>query len=144
NQPQRHGDSEKTNRVIPSKVFSFRCLCASVVLFFEALQKACIMLELVGTIIDMKTPAPETEVDVWMRILHPEKELPPRAARAILELSFPEEDVSRMHELSAKARAGTLSSREESEIETFERVGAILSTLKSKARQVLKRGRRGA
>ena len=49
-----------------------------------------------------------------------------------------------MHELSAKARAGTLTPEEDAEIDDFERAGSILSTLKSRARQVLKRSSRGA
>jgi hypothetical protein len=86
----------------------------------------------------------KTEAEVWMRILHPEDDLSPRAARAILRLSFAKNDISRMHELSAKARAGTLTPEEDAEMDSFERVGPILSILKSKARQVLKRSRRGA
>ncbi len=88
--------------------------------------------------------APNTEAEVWLRILHPDEEFSPRAARVILGLSFPENDVARMHELSAKARAGTLTPEEDAEMDDFERVGSILSTLKSKARQVLKRSSRGA
>jgi hypothetical protein len=88
--------------------------------------------------------APKTEAEVWLRILHPEQELSPRVARAILGLSFPKSDISRMHELSAKARAGTLTPEEDAQMDDFERVGSILSTLKSKARQVLKRSSRGA
>ena len=87
--------------------------------------------------------APKTEAEVWLRILHPDEELSPRAARAILELSFPKNDLSRMHELSAKAGAGTLTPEEDVEMDNFERVGSILSTLKSKARQVIKRSSRG-
>jgi hypothetical protein len=94
----------------------------------------------------MKTASlpPKTEAEVWLRILHPDEELSPRVARAILGLSFPRIDISRMHELSAKARAGALTPEEDAEMDNFERVGSILSTLKSKARQVLKRSRRGA
>jgi hypothetical protein len=94
----------------------------------------------------MKTAslAPITEAEVWMRILHPDEELSPRAARAIIGLSFPKSDISRMHQLSAKARDGTLTPEEDAEMDNFERVGSILSTLKSKARQVLKRSSRGA
>jgi hypothetical protein len=89
----------------------------------------------------MKTAslAPKTEAEVWMRILHPDEKLPPRVAGAILGLSFPKADVIRMRELSAKARAGSLTPEEDAEMDNYERVGAILSTLKSKARQVLKR-----
>jgi hypothetical protein len=90
------------------------------------------------------TLASKTEAEVWMRILHPDEELSPRVARAILGLSFPKTDISRMHELAAKARAGTLTPEEDAEMDSFERVGSILSILKSKARQVLKRSRRGA
>ncbi len=94
----------------------------------------------------MKTAslAPKTEAEVWLRILHPDEDLSPAVARALLELSFPKNDMKRMHELSAKARAGTLSPEEDAVMDSFERVGAILSTLKSKARQVLRRSRRGA
>jgi hypothetical protein len=88
--------------------------------------------------------APKIEAEVWMRILHPDDELLPRAARAILGLSFPKNDISRMHDLGAKARAGTLTPEEDAEMDSFERVGSILSILKSKARQALKRSRRGA
>jgi hypothetical protein len=86
--------------------------------------------------------APKTEAELWLRILHPDEDISPRAARAILGL--PEGDLSRMRELSAKARAGTLTPEEDAEMDDIERVGAILSTLKSKARQVLRRPRRGA
>jgi hypothetical protein len=86
--------------------------------------------------------APKTEVEVWMRILHPDEQLSPRVARAILELSSPKDDLKRMRELSAKARAGALTPEEDEEMDSFERVGALLSTLKSKARQVLKRSNR--
>ena len=94
----------------------------------------------------MKTAslAPKTEVEVWMRILHPDEKISARAARAIVGLSFAKDDISRMHELSAKARAGTLTPEEDAEMDNFERVGSILSTLKSKARQVRRRSRRGA
>ena len=87
--------------------------------------------------------APKTEAEVWLRILHPDEELSPRVARAILGLSFPKNDISRMHELSAKARAGTLTPEEDAEMDNFERVGSMLSTLKSKAQQVLRRSSRG-
>jgi len=88
--------------------------------------------------------APTIEAEVWLRILHPDDEMSPRVARAILELSFREDDLQRMRELPAKARAGTLTPEENTEMDDFERVGAILSTLKSKARHVLKRSGHGA
>lgn len=83
------------------------------------------------------TLTPQTELGVWLRILHPDGKIPPATARAILRLTFPSPDRKRMHELSAKARAGVLTEEEDEEMESFERAGAILSILKSKARQVL-------
>jgi hypothetical protein len=96
------------------------------------------------TLMKSRPLSPKTETEVWLRILHPDKELPPRVARAILGLAFPKDDLTRMNELSAKARAGTLTPEEDAEMGNFERVGSVLSTLKSKARQVLKRSSRGA
>ncbi|MBI3462772.1 MAG: hypothetical protein HY000_06890 [Planctomycetes bacterium] len=80
-------------------------------------------------------------MEVWLRILHPDEQMSPRVARAILGLNFSKNDVTRMRELSAKARAGTLTPEEDAEMDNFERVGSMLSILKSKARQVLKRSR---
>jgi hypothetical protein len=50
----------------------------------------------------MKTASlpPNTEAEVWLRILHPDKELSPVVARALLGLSFPKNDITRMHEQS--------------------------------------------
>lgn len=85
-----------------------------------------------------------TEAEIWLRILHPEMELKPKVARIILGLRIPDNDVVRMRELSAKARDGTLTASEDQEMNEFERVGSILSILKSKARQALRRSKRSA
>ena len=85
------------------------------------------------------TLSPDKEAAVWLRILHPDGDLTPGAARAILTLSFPDSEKEQMHELSAKARAGTLTTDEELQMDAYERAGALLSILKSKARQVLKK-----
>ena len=69
--------------------------------------------------------------------MYPERELTPAVAQAILQLTFPSHDLDQMNELSAKARAGTLTSEEDRAMDAFERAGAILSILKSKARRVL-------
>lgn len=89
------------------------------------------------------TLPPLTEVTIWLRILLPDGDLPQETARAILDITFPENDKERMHALLEKAKAGTLTSDEQADAESYERVGALLSTLKSKARQVLRKtGRR--
>lgn len=84
---------------------------------------------------------PSLEAEIWLHILHPDRKLSARVANAFLKLSFPEGDLARMHDLSAKARKGTLTADEDAEMDGYERVGTLLSTLKSKARQVLKRPR---
>jgi hypothetical protein len=63
----------------------------------------------------------------------------PTAARALLKLQFSPDDVRRMHELSAKARAGALGEGEREEIDTFDRLGCLLDILHSRARRVLNR-----
>jgi hypothetical protein len=92
----------------------------------------------------MKTASlpPKTEAAVWLRILHPNGEFTPEVAEAILQLAIPPDDKARMHDLSVKARAGTLTTAEEEEMDSYERAGALLSTLKSQARQTLKKSGR--
>ncbi len=72
------------------------------------------------------------------RIQHMKSTITPNMARAVLRLSFPKAHRDRMRKLSAKARAGALTPDEDSEMDDFERAGALLSILKSKARQALK------
>jgi hypothetical protein len=83
-----------------------------------------------------------TEAALWERLLNPASaDLSPEAARYILNLCFPQQDTDRMHELAEKARAGTLSIEEHVEMDNYERVGHVLSLMKSKARKSLKKTR---
>jgi len=83
-----------------------------------------------------------SEAALWGRLLEPVgPELSPEAARYILTLSFPQPDIARMHELAEKARAGTLTLEEHIEADNYERVGHVLSLMKSKARKALKKVR---
>lgn len=85
-----------------------------------------------------------SEVAIMSRVLRPEKpSFSTSAAKAILELDFEEADKERMHQLSAKAREGSLSRREQTELDNFERVGHLLGMMRSKARRSLK-ARQGA
>jgi hypothetical protein len=88
----------------------------------------------------MHTTHPGTsEVAIFSRVLQPDQAtLSAAVARAILALSFLPADQDRMRELSAKAREGTLTPAEQTEINNYERVGHILSLMKSKARRSLK------
>ena len=80
-----------------------------------------------------------TEAAIWARVIHPNGELTPSVARAILQLEFSAEDQERMHELSKKAHDGDLSSEEQFEMDNLERVGNMLAILKSQSRKTLKR-----
>jgi hypothetical protein len=85
------------------------------------------------------THAGTSEAAIFGRILEPSKAtLSAAAARANLDLAFSQADQDRMRQLSAKAREGTLSPDEQTEINNYERVGHILSLMKSKARRSLK------
>jgi hypothetical protein len=84
---------------------------------------------------ERETSSPETAI--WERAIQFEGTLSPTAARALLKVRFSEKEHERMRELSAKARAGTLTAGEEREIDTYERLGCLLDILHSRARRVL-------
>jgi hypothetical protein len=77
---------------------------------------------------------------IWVRLIGSDKPTFSAAlARSILDLEFPPEDRARMHELAAKARAGSLAPAEQVQIDSYSRVGSILGLMKSKARVSLKK-----
>jgi hypothetical protein len=79
------------------------------------------------------------EAAILNRLIRPDNaNLSPEAARSILKLDFNDQDRARMHELADKSQAGTLSSAEEAELESYCRVGRLLDVLRSKARRSLK------
>jgi hypothetical protein len=83
-----------------------------------------------------------SEVSILNRILRPNSPaFSPEAARDILTLDFDQSDKDRMRELSAKARAGTLTAKEDAEAGKYELIGHLLNIMQSKARRSLK-GRR--
>jgi hypothetical protein len=78
-------------------------------------------------------------VSILNRLLRPEEPtFSPEGAQDILSLGFPEGDKKRMRELSAKARAGTLTAEEDAEAGRYELLGHLLGIMQSKARQSLK------
>jgi hypothetical protein len=84
-----------------------------------------------------KKATPGKDAAIWERAIRFEGGLSPTAARAFLKLHFSQHDMQRMRELSARARAGTLTPQEQEEIETYERLGCLLDILHSKARRAL-------
>lgn len=85
------------------------------------------------------TYADTSEVSILNRILRPDDPtFSPEGAQDILSLGFSESDKQRMRELSAKARAGTLTGEEDAEAGRYELLGHLLGILQSKARRSLK------
>ena len=80
-----------------------------------------------------------SEMAIFGRVLEPDRAtLNAAAAQAILKLDFKQADKDRMRQLLAKAKVGTLVVEEQTEIDNYERVGHMLSLMKSKARRSLK------
>ena len=80
------------------------------------------------------------EAAILSRMLKPERDdLSPEAARSFLKLEFAPEDLSRMHELALRAQVGGLTAAEESELESYRRIGRLLEVMRSKARRSLAR-----
>jgi hypothetical protein len=94
----------------------------------------------------MKQQIAKLSVDaaIWERVIQFQGHLSPAAARALLKVQFPASDHERMHHLAAKARSGTLTTKEEAELDAYERLGCFLDILHSKARHALKRPRAGS
>jgi capsule polysaccharide export protein KpsE/RkpR len=88
----------------------------------------------------MHTASTDTsEVSILNRILRPKvPTFSPEGAEDILSLDFDQADKDRMRELSAKARAGTLTAAEDAVAGKYELVGHLLNIMQSKARRSLK------
>jgi hypothetical protein len=81
---------------------------------------------------------PNTEATILARIVQAEDEmLTPEAARYWLSRKLSAADEERVNELSAKARAGSLSEGEKQELDSYLHVGMLLGLMQSKARQLL-------
>jgi hypothetical protein len=86
-----------------------------------------------------KPSASTTSVALWQRVVQFSGNLSSAAARALLKFGFSEHDHARMEELATEARTGTLDSSEQTELETFERLGCLLDIVHSQARKALKK-----
>ena len=88
----------------------------------------------------VESPAATSEVAILSRVLQPHNgTLTAAAARAWLKVDFTQEDRELMHELAVKAQAGTLSSEDHTDLETYRRIGRLLDMMHSKARHSLKK-----
>lgn len=74
---------------------------------------------------------------IWSRLLGEDEPMAISVAKFFLKFTFPEEDHRRVAILNERANEGLLSADEKLELDEYIRVDAILSMMKSKARQAL-------
>lgn len=80
------------------------------------------------------------ELAIWERVFIPDpRRIAPEQARYLLDAHFPQSDLDRINELSAKADHGTLGPEEKMELERYIHVGHLLSILKAKIRGRMKK-----
>jgi hypothetical protein len=58
-------------------------------------------------------------------------------AEYLLSMQLPQADQQRVNELSAKARAGSLSESETQELDSYLHIGRLLAVMQSRARRLL-------
>ncbi len=86
-----------------------------------------------------QTVVPNPEAAIWARLFQSEEtKVTPEVARYLLSIKFPAADEDRVNELSAKARAGTLTDTEAQELDSYLHLSSLLAVMQSKARQFLK------
>jgi hypothetical protein len=87
------------------------------------------------------TLATISDSDLLARVIVPdEPSLSEHAARALLAIRFPLDDVERMNELAEKNRLGSLTEAEQLDLEAYTRVGSLVNLLKAKAWNSLRKG----
>ncbi len=80
------------------------------------------------------------ETEILSRVIGPENpNFSPEAARSILTLGFGDADNEQMNLLAVKARQGALDEQEESLLNAYMFVGAVVDLMHSKARLSLKK-----
>lgn len=83
---------------------------------------------------------PSSDAAILARVIDPQSAgLPSDVAQSMLKWEFDEQDRRRMAELAEKAREGTLSEQEQTEIDGFIRVGNMISLIHAQAKLSLQR-----
>jgi hypothetical protein len=96
------------------------------------------MIEMSDREMSSQVVTPNTEAAILARVIQSdERELTPEAARYLLSMKLPSTDEERVNELSAKARAGSLTESETQELDSYLRIGILLGVMQSKARRLL-------
>src|SRR5262249_23596863 len=78
-----------------------------------------------------------TEAVILARVIESGPDaITPDVARYLLSLQLPRADEERVNELSAKARAGSLSEGETQELDSSLHIGRLLAVMQSRARRL--------
>jgi hypothetical protein len=84
--------------------------------------------------------AQDTEAAILARVIEAdEHEITPDVARYLLSMQLPDTDRNRVDELSAKARSGSLTGAEETELDSYLHIGSLLGVMQSRARRFLRK-----
>lgn len=80
-----------------------------------------------------------TEAAILARVIESgPSAITPDVAQYLLSIQLPPADEERVNELSAKARAGSLSEAETQELDSYLHIGRLLAIMQSRARRLLK------
>ena len=83
--------------------------------------------------------APNTEAAILARVIEADHgAITPDVARYLLSMQLPESDRVRVDELSAQARAGSLTEEEAAELDSYLHIGTLLAVMQSRARRLLR------
>jgi hypothetical protein len=84
--------------------------------------------------------SPTSEAAIWSRVIAPGKNgMSREEALTVLKFQFSEADTARMLELATKNNEGEITESEREELESYVKVGDVLSLLHLKAKRSLKR-----
>jgi hypothetical protein len=82
---------------------------------------------------------PNTEAAILARVIEADQnEITPDVANYLLSMHLPRQDRARVDQLSSKARSGSLTEAEASELDSYLHIGRLLAVMQSRARRRLK------
>jgi hypothetical protein len=80
------------------------------------------------------------DAGILARLIRPDDDnLPPEAARALLNIRFTDRDLARIHELAVKNQDDALTPADKADLESYLRVSSFLDLMHAKARRSLKK-----
>ena len=83
---------------------------------------------------------PTREAAIWARLIQAQRdEIAPQVAEYLLSIAFGESDRQRMEQLAERSEAGTLTTEERTEFDSYLHVGNLLAVMQSRARVALHR-----